>query len=74
MNEPLTYHGDIHLTGLPALIAMVLLAAIFVVPAMKILRRIGMAPGWGLLAAVPFLNIIMLWVLAFMRWPGDDRI
>ena len=74
MNEPLTYSSNIQLEGLPALIAMLLMAAVFVVPAMKILQRIGIAPGWGLLAAVPFLNIIMLWVLAFMRWPGDDRI
>lgn len=74
MNEDLIIQRDIQLEGLPALVALLLLGAVFVVPAMQILKRIGIAPGWGLLAAVPFLNIIMLWVLAFTRWPGDDRI
>ena len=74
MNDPITIQRDIQLEGLPALIALVLMAAVFAVPAMRILQRIGFAPGWGLLAAIPFVNIILLWVLAFMRWPSDDEI
>jgi hypothetical protein len=39
-------------------------------PAGRILGRMGFSPLWTVLAFVPGLNLIALWVLAFADWPG----
>ena len=39
-------------------------------PIGRILRRIGLSPLWSVLAVIPFVNLIGLWVLAFADWPG----
>ena len=52
------------------------LAAVFailaVIPSVIILRRIGYSGWWAILAAISPLNILGLWVLAFVRWPIDN--
>ncbi|MBS2132185.1 hypothetical protein KEX41_28795 (plasmid) [Burkholderia thailandensis] len=35
----------------------------------RILRRIGLSPLWAILAFVPLLNVLGLWLLAFVEWP-----
>lgn len=44
-------------------------------PIGRILSRIGFSPLWSVLVFVPFVNLVALWVLAFIDWPGqeDDR-
>jgi uncharacterized membrane protein YhaH (DUF805 family) len=54
-----------------ALVWIVTLAG--VVPVAVILQRIGRSPWWALLFAVPVVNVIGLWMLAFARWPKLDR-
>jgi hypothetical protein len=58
-------------TLLAVLIVVFLVAAI--IPAAKILRRMGYSGWWALLVPISPLNIIALWVLAFARWPADER-
>jgi hypothetical protein len=42
------------------------------VPFFKIFPRAGI-PAWiGIFGVVPFVALIFLWMLAFMRWPEDD--
>jgi hypothetical protein len=36
----------------------------------RISSRAGYLPWWGLLLAVPILNIVMIWVFAFSTWPA----
>jgi hypothetical protein len=54
-------------------LAVLLIALIYVVlvavPACRLTRRLGFAGAWGLLALVPGLNVVGLWILAFSRWP-----
>lgn len=42
----------------------------FIVPVGKIVSKAGYHPAWCLLAFVPLVNFVMLWVFAFSRWPG----
>jgi len=56
------------LLGVPAL-SLLLLTPI---PAWLIVKKAGFAPAWGLLAMVPVVNIIGLWILAFTSWPAQD--
>ncbi|MCT7375803.1 hypothetical protein [Chelativorans salis] len=46
-------------------------AAIIIVPFWQIFPRAGWHPAVSLLMVVPLLNILILWALAFKRWPGD---
>ena len=44
---------------------------IWLVPFWKIFPRAGWHSAMSLLMLVPMLNFVLLWVLAFKRWPGD---
>ncbi len=54
-------------------LAVLLIALIYVflvaVPACRLTRRLGFAGAWGLLALVPGLNVVGLWILAYAHWP-----
>ncbi len=54
------------------LIVLLMVSAIFVWPASRILKRAGLSPWMALLFAIPLVNIIFLWIFAYMRWPRDD--
>jgi hypothetical protein len=50
-------------------LVLLIYLAVFVVPCWKIVSKAGYSGAWSLLALVPFVNIIMLWVFAFSSWP-----
>jgi hypothetical protein len=52
-------------------IILLLVAWIFAYPMAKILQRVGFSGWYALLWLVPLVNIVMLWALAFMKWPSD---
>jgi hypothetical protein len=47
-----------------------LLIIIVAVPVANILHRAGRSRWWTILAFVPLVNLIGLWVFAFTRWPS----
>lgn len=49
--------------------AAVAVATIY--PVGRILDRLGFSPFWSILALVPPLNLLGLWVLALSPWPRD---
>jgi hypothetical protein len=58
-------------TGLAGLLLAMLIAALLIYPFWRILPRAGI-PSWvALLALFPLAALILLWVLALKRWPGD---
>ena len=44
-----------------------------VYPTGRVLSRIGFSGWWALLAFIPIVNVIALWVVAFGDWPGEKR-
>lgn len=54
-----------------ALLVIAPVAALMVVPAWRILQRAGHNGAWALLMLVPVLGFVVLWVLAFSKWPND---
>lgn len=38
-------------------------------PATRILKRAGLSRWWTILAVIPYVNVIGLWIFAFVRWP-----
>jgi uncharacterized membrane protein YhaH (DUF805 family) len=54
------------------LIVIVVLAVYFI-PAIKILQKAGYSGWWCLILLVPLVNIIMIYVFAFGDWPALRR-
>jgi hypothetical protein len=36
----------------------------------RAIAKAGFSPWWALIALVPVVNVVMLWVFAFARWPA----
>lgn len=51
-------------------LVLLLLWAVFGIPAWRITGRTGNHPAWSLLLLLPVANVLFLWWLAFARWPG----
>jgi len=54
------------------LIFAVMVAAVLY-PVGRILDRIGLSPFWSVLLLIPLVNLLALWLLAFIDWPGRER-
>jgi len=52
------------------LIVLFILAS-YIVPVWRILTKAGYSGLWCILGFIPLLNVIMLWVFAFSRWPNE---
>jgi len=52
---------------MPLLVLMLL-----AVPIASILHRAGRSRWWTLIAFIPLINLIALWVFAFSRWPAVE--
>lgn len=52
-------------------IVLIVMLATAVVPFWKIFPRAGWPAPLSLLMLVPLANLILIWVLAFKRWPQD---
>ena len=37
----------------------------------QLLRRAGFSRWWLVLAFLPVINVIALWIFAYVRWPSD---
>lgn len=56
------------LAGLLALV----LAILTIAGAWRGLRKAGFSGAWSLLLIVPMVNLVALWIFAFISWPVDD--
>jgi uncharacterized membrane protein YhaH (DUF805 family) len=43
-------------------------AAVIVVPTAQILRKAGFSRWWSVLAIIPLVNLVALWLFAFSKW------
>lgn len=59
-----------HLTGLPALVTMLVGAAVLLAPFYMLWKRTGHSGWLCLLLFIPVVNLISLYVLAFKEWPA----
>jgi hypothetical protein len=49
-----------------------LLSLVVIWPAGRICMRAGLSPYLGILAVVPFVNLFLLWYVAYADWPGSS--
>ena len=50
------------------MVTLMIVEALFAIPAGLVLRRIGHSMWWALLCFVPLAALAGLWILAFARW------
>jgi hypothetical protein len=67
MGEYVSQYSPWHLALLP------LLLFLWVYPLWRIIGRTGYPPAIALLAIFPAVGLILLWWLAFSRWPVEER-
>lgn len=58
--------------GFPGLLLMFVMIALVIVPFWKLWQRTGHSGAISLLMVVPVLNVVMLYVLAFKKWPIEN--
>lgn len=59
------------------IIVLVVFGALIVVPIWAwctIVKKAGFSPWWGLLSIIPLVNIAMLFVFAYSKWPTDNPV
>jgi hypothetical protein len=58
-----------------AIVGVVLFVVLFVLgyPASRVLKRIGFSRWWVVVALIPYVNVVGLWILAFVKWPIERR-
>jgi uncharacterized membrane protein YhaH (DUF805 family) len=57
----------------PMHILIILILLTFLIPIFRIVRRTGHSGWWCLLAFVPVVNWVGVWILAYAKWPAVDR-
>ena len=50
-------------------LTFVVVVAIVLFPVGRILDRAGLSPLWSVLALIPVVNLIALWLFAYAEWP-----
>ena len=58
--------------GLPGLF-MIIILIVNVIAFWKLLPRAGMHPALALLSLFPLFSVILFWVVAFKKWPEDNK-
>ncbi|WP_339133268.1 MAG: hypothetical protein WGN25_12310 [Candidatus Electrothrix sp. GW3-4] len=61
--------------GFPELIIIIVILCILAIPVWllsKILDKAGFSGWFSLLGIIPIVNIIALWVFAFISWPAEQ--
>ena len=48
----------------------IFILVVYIIPLVRIISKAGYSGFWALIVFVPLVNIIMLWVFAFSRWPS----
>jgi hypothetical protein len=60
--------------GLPELLIVLVIVGVTVLPASRICAKAGY-PAWrGVVAIVPVANIVLVFFLAFVKWPIERQL
>ena len=58
--------------ALVSFVIVIIFGAVLIYPFFRIFQRTGISGWWALLMLIPLLNIAVLWIFAFARWPALD--
>jgi hypothetical protein len=52
------------------LLLLIIFVAVVLIPTARVLRRVGLHPAWCIVAVIPFVNVVGLWLFAHAHWPA----
>ena len=55
------------------IVMLIVYAVVLCVPVAAILKRVGFSAWWSILALIPLVNLVALWIFAFSDWPRLSR-
>jgi hypothetical protein len=55
------------------LIILAVFFAINYLPFIRIFQKAGRTGWWAVLMFIPVINVILLWIFAFSKWPALDQ-
>lgn len=58
-------------TGLVGILIAFVIIALVLWTCARISRKAGFSGWWSLLMLIPLVNIVMIWVFAFVQWPAE---
>src|SRR5262249_22571439 len=69
------FWGDIYMGGLSLWHGLILLImlSVFAIPLLMIIKKAGYSRWFALLAFIPLVSLVALWVFAFSDWPALKR-
>ena len=53
---------------------LIILALLTLPPWWMLWKRTGHSPWISLVMIIPLVNIVMMWVIAFKKWPLEERV
>jgi hypothetical protein len=59
--------------GFSELTLVLIVGVLTVLPFWKILSKAGYHPAWSLVVFIPILNVIVLYIFAFAKWPNLNQ-
>lgn len=59
--------------GVAVFLALIFMLPLLLIPVARILRRTGHSRWWCLIAWIPLVDIVGLWMLAYVKWPAVDK-
>lgn len=62
--------GGISIWQLIIILALLLIPLLIFGPVAK---KAGFSRWWGLLLAVPIINVLIIWIFAFIKWPAESN-
>ena len=57
--------------GITHWVILLIWLVVFIVPCWRIVRKAGFNGAFSLLSLVPLVNIIYLWIFAFVKWTNE---
>jgi len=54
-------------------VIVIVLVVVHLIPAARIVHRIGITRWYAVLLVLPLASFVALWVLAYMPWPIEKR-
>jgi len=58
--------------GIGSITLILVLIAVPVLVFGPVSKKAGFSRWWSLLLVVPLVNLIVIWVFAFMQWPAEE--
>jgi len=73
MDDPILFHYLVASPLSDFLIPSMVLGLLVIVPALRLLKRVGMSWAWALLSFLPIGIVVMVWAIAFASWKPANQ-